>query len=659
MATLFEELTRAVHLHQAGNLDEAERIYRQILQGNPGEPNALYLLGMLAHQRGQHQAALELLGRAAVLLPRVEELRTSLAAVYLGQADALVQQRKWDEALASYDEALRLRPACPEAHNNRGYVLQQLGRPADAEASYRAALALAPDSADLLNHLGAALADQGRHEQAIASYQEAVRREAALVEARYNLAQSLAVLGRHDEALAELEQVVLSKPDFAEALANLGNLYKDQGRIEEAIACYHRAATVRPELLGIQSNLLDTLRYAADYDPETVFVEHRRRGVLFGPADAKYQPLQPIDRSSGRRLRIGYLTAGFSQTGLGRYTAAVAGAHDRGQVEVFCYPQMPRPDAMTEHIQRLADHWRPVAHLSDDHAADLIRQERIDVLVDLSGHTGNNRLGVFARKPAPIQVTHFGYCDSTGLPAMDYRLTDRHCDPPGQTERWHVEQLVWLPQVQWCYVPACRLEVSPLPARRAGQVTFAAFSKLAKITSPMLTLWAQILEALPEARLLVVAGAGSAGDERLRKAFSQHEIAPERVQLVQRQSHEAYYLLYHEVDIGLDVYPFSGCFITADSLFMGVPVVSRAGSSAITRQGLALLSQVGLEDLVATTPENYVELAVGLAHDLPRLRALRAGLRNQLERSPLMDVTGFTRSLEAAYRTIWGRFCKS
>jgi len=684
MATIAEALAVALQYHQAGNLAQAEQLYRQILQANPAEGNALHLLGMLAHQVGQPDKALALIGQAVAVLPQVAEFHSNLAGVYLalgrwdeaigcyGQAlrlrpdlpelhynlgDALAQQHKWVEAVACYRQGLALRPTDAEAYRKLGFALVEQGRLVEAVASYREALRLGPDNADTFNNLGVALAEQGRFAEAEAVYRQALRLRPDFLGAHYNLGLALAEQWSYDEALVSFEQALRLKPDCVEALSGLATAYKNQGRLDEAIATYRKAIAAKPEDPIILSNLLLALHYDSSYDPATTFAEHLRWAGQFGLCPTLDKPPRPVKRDPGRRLRVGYVSPSFYENGLGRYGEAVIDAHDHGQIEVFCYANVLYPDALTQRIKASADHWRSLVGLSDDRAADLIRQDQIDLLIDLSGHTSGNRLGVFARKPAPIQVTHFGYCDTTGLAAIDYRLTDSFCDPPGQTERYHTEKLVRLPEVQWCYRPTPGPEVSSLPARQAGQVTFGSFNSLCKVTEPMIGLWSDILRGLPGSRMVVVSGGGTAGDERVLAAFDARGVGKERVTLVGRQPVDAYFRLHHGVDICLDTYPFTGCFTTADALWMGVPVISLAGPTFVTRQGVAILAQVALGDLATETPAGYVEVALRLGRDLPRLEELRSQLRDRLERSPLADVRRFTQHLEAAYRAMWELFC--
>jgi len=820
MPTIAEALALAVQYHQAGNLAQAEQIYRQILQANPAEGNALRLLGMVAHEVGQHQAALALLRQAVAILPHAGVCHASLATVCvaLGQWDeaeascrqalhcqpdspeahhnlgnvlnqrgrpqeavasfrealrlrpgyaeahnnlglalagqgqveeamacyrevlrlrpdlpephfnlgnayrtqrrsaeamacyeqalrlrpdyaeahynlglALAEQGRLAEAVGSYWEALRCQPDSPEAHYNLGNALNQMGNVQEAVASFRDALRWRPGYAGAHNNLGLALAEQGQVEEAMVCYREALRHEPGLAEAHYNLGNSLiqmgnvqeavacyqtalrlwpdlpgahhnlgsalATPGKSHEAQAAFEKALRLKPNYAEALNNLAGAYKDQGRLDEAIAHFRQAIALKPDLPFIHSNLLLTLLYHPGYEPEAIFAEHLRWAEQFAAPPAAHRPLQPIQRDPGRRLRIGYVSPDFREHVLGRYSEAVIAAHDRAQFEVFCYANVHQADARTQRIKASADHWRSVVGLSDDGVADLIRQDQIDLLVDLAGHTAGNRLGVFTRKPAPIQVAHLGYAATTGLTAIDYRLTDAHYDPPGRTERYFTEKLVRLPEVQWCYLPPLEPAGGPVPARRTGQVTFGSFNSLCKVTEQVIDLWSQILKGLPGSRIVVLAGAGSAGDERVLEAFARYGVDQGRVTLMGRQSQEAFYSLHQDVDICLDTFPFSGGFTTADALWMGVPVVSLAGAASASRQGVAVLNLVGLGDLVTETPTAYVETAIRLAQDLPRRDELRSRLRERL-RHTLGDVQRFTRRLEAAYRGMWEQFCQ-
>ncbi len=675
---------------QAGRYPEAAAHLQAALNILPDEARFHHSLGLVQYQQGRPHEAIVCYQRALALQPDLAQGHNNLGNAYKSQGQG-------EEALACYDRALRLAPDFAEAHNNRGNLLRQMGRLEEAEQSYRSAVRLRPDLPQPHYNLGLVLARQERLGDAVRCYGEALARWPQYVEARIALGDALTRLSRleeaeanyrqalrqaktsppptadapqassqrgaeaqnkRDEALACYEQAVRIQPDYADALINLANTYLQQGRQDEAVAGFRRALAARPQDPVIHSGLLFALHYPDDYDADACYTEHKRWAEKFADPTICHRPLHPINRDPDRRLRIGYVSADFRSHVVGRYAEAVIAAHQRDQVEVFCYARVPQADAVTNHIKASADHWHMIAGRSDADTANLILQDQIDLLIDLGGHTLGNCQGVFTRKPAPIQVTHFGYPSTTGLAVMDYRITDAYCDPPGETERWHTEKLVRLPETFWCYAPWASPEIGPLPAQRSGEVVFASACILSKVTDETIGLWSQVLRALPQSRILVVAGAGRVGDERVRAVFARHGITAERLTLVPRQGVDGYLRLFQTVDIVLDVYPFTGCNTTADALWMGVPVVSRVGPTAATRQGLSILSQVGLADLAVASPEAYVETAVRLAHDLPRLRELRGQLRPRVQ-STLGDVERFTRHLEAAYREMWQTFCET
>jgi predicted O-linked N-acetylglucosamine transferase (SPINDLY family) len=330
---------------------------------------------------------------------------------------------------------------------------------------------------------------------------------------------------------------------------------------------------------------------------------------------------------------------------------------DRSRFHVTCYAGVDRPDAVTQRLRGLAGAWRDIAGLPDDAVAELIRADAIDILVDLAGHTAGRRLLVFARKPAPVQVAHFGYPNTTGLAAMDYRLTDSYADPPGQTEAFHTEELVRLPEVAWCYQPSPAPAVGPLPALAAGYLTFGSLNNLAKVTAQVMARWSDLLRAVPGSRLLLLTGAGPQTDQRLRDRFRQKGIDSDRLLLMGRRPRDQYLELYRQIDIGLDPFPYNGGVTSCDALWMGVPMITLAGNSYASRQGVSLLSNLDLRDWIAQTPEEYVALAARRGKDLEDLQRLRSGLRERMQRSPLCDGARFTRRLEEAYRAMWRRWC--
>jgi predicted O-linked N-acetylglucosamine transferase (SPINDLY family) len=361
-------------------------------------------------------------------------------------------------------------------------------------------------------------------------------------------------------------------------------------------------------------------------------------------------------RDADRRLRIGYVSADFRDHAVGRNVLPLLREHDHRQMEIFCYSNVVRADALTDQLRRYADAWRGIVGLSDSQAATLIRQDGIDILVDLALHTAKKGLTVFAHKPAPVQVTYLGYCSSTGMDAMDYRLSDPYLDPSDSDLSIYTEQTIRLPETYWCYsVAGPTPEPSRPPAAAAGYVTFGCLNNFAKV-SPALDLWAEILQSVPRSRLIVHSYPGAHLDA-VRERFAGKGISPDRLEFPSRQPWPQYVRTYGRIDIALDPFPWGGGITTCDALWMGVPVVSLVGRTAVGRGGASILSNVGVPELIARTPQQYVQIAKGLAEDLPRLAELRRTLRGRMQASPLMDAPRFARNVEAAYRQIWRAWC--
>ena len=523
------------------------------------------------------------------------------------------------------------------------------------------AISLRPDYAEAYNNLGIALDEKGQVDDAIAAYRQAIRLRPAYGKALSNLGNALQAKQQLDEAIICHREAVASEPDLPAAHNNLGNVLKETGQIDEALIAYKRAAELSPESPGFDSNFV----FAHHYQPA-----HNAVAIADAHHQWNHRHAEPLrhsirssrnDRTADRRLMIGYVSADYGEHPVGRFLLPLLAHHDRGCVEVFCYSGASRADVIAQRLRQSADHWREIAGIGDQHVAEQIRDDGIDILVDLSGHTAGNRLLVFARKPAPVQVSYLGYPGTTGLKAIDYRLTDAFADPPGLTEQFHSETLVRLQYTTWCFAePSDAPPVGELPALRRGCVTFGSFNNLAKVTEPMLRLWSKILNQVPHSRLLLkAAGLASAGaSQRVRRTLSAHGIDAGRLDLRGPEpDHSSHLALYNEMDIALDTFPYHGTTTTCDALWMGVPVIALAGQSHVSRVGLSLLSNTGLPELIATGEEEYAALAIALAMDQDRLRTLRATLRERMRGSPLMNAPAFAWNFESAYRWMWQRWC--
>jgi predicted O-linked N-acetylglucosamine transferase (SPINDLY family) len=500
-------------------------------------------------------------------------------------------------------------------------------------------------------YLGTALQARGRLDDAIAAYRNSIRCAPQDAQAYSHLGAALCKKGQPDEAITVLKKAMELRPDLPQAQTNASVAYKDCGQLDEAIACCKRATELRPQSAVAHSNLILLQNYHPDYTAKMLLEETLRWAQRHAEPLAKnFQP-HLNERFLHRRLRIGYVSPDINIHPVGRFLVPLLTHHDHQNFEIHCYSDTQQIDPMTAQARKASDHWHEPAGLSDQELADQIRADQIDILIDLSLHTGS-RLLVFARKPAPVQVSWLGYPGTTGLAAIDYRLSDPLIDPVGQTESDYVERTLRIPSY-WCYQP---LQPSPavgrLPAEKNGQITFGSLSNFSKVTSVALEMWAEILNATSDSRLMLTSNPGQ-HRERVKRWFTDHGIDPQRILFVDRLPVLEYLAKYNEVDIALDTTPFAGGTTTCDALWMGVPVVTLSGKTAVGRSGVSLLTNVGLPELIAQSPRQYIEIAAGLAKDLPKLAVSRSQLRDKMQSSPLMDIRRFTADIENMYREIW------
>jgi predicted O-linked N-acetylglucosamine transferase (SPINDLY family) len=542
-----------------------------------------------------------------------------------------------------------------------GIINGQLGSWQEAVGCWHEAIAIQPENLDAHFNLGQGLIVLGRYEEALTHFQQILRSRPNDSAAYHGLGFALKQLFRLEEAAASFEQVLRLKPDLVEARNNLGMTYKDQGQLDLAIACFREALRAKPTYAEAHSNLLLAMLYSPALDPSAVFAEHRhwaeKHANVLLPLNT-----HPNTRDPDRRLRIGYVSPDLRTHSIAFFLAPLLVNHDPTAVEITCYANVSRPDAITGYFQTLAGKWRNIHSLPDEAVAKLIQEDAIDILVDLSGHTAHNRLLVFARRPAPVQVTYLGYPNTTGLSTIDYRFTDSWADPLGETDQWHTEELIRLPRGFLCYRSVDDAPpVAALPSLTTGQVTFGSFKILSKMTPEVVALWARILSAVPGSRLFLKNKSlhDIATAKHCRELFARHGIVGERLTLQGWQSGIGDHLnAYAHVDIALDTFPYNGTTTTCEALWMGVPVITLAGSLHAGRVGVSLLSQLELNDLIATDADGYVARAERWAKDLDGLSRLRADLRDRMANSSLCDGPAFARDVENAYRAIWRAWCK-
>jgi len=641
---------------QQHELDDAEHAYRRALAIAPHDANALTNLGTLLQARGRIDAAIPLLEAAVKAAPASPHALLNLGVALRARGDNAT-------AVTLLARVLELDAHFPEAAYNLGNALHALGNAREASLFYEHAIAVNPAHADAYNNLGNVFRELGDSTRAAEAFDKAIALRPDLVAAHNNAATLMRTLGRIDEAETRLRRALEIDPHHSVTHNNLGTVLKDAGRIEDGIACYREALRCDPDNVIAHSNLAYALTFSAE-DPEAPLEACRRWSAQH---EARYRATRQSharlgDEDRARRLRIGYVSPDFRNHCQALFMMPLLSHHDHARFEIYCYSTVVRPDEVTDRLKSHADVWRDVRTLDDDQLAQQIRDDRIDILLDLTMHMSDARPLLFARKPAPVQIAWLAYPGTTGIEAIDYRLTDPWLDPAG-SDRHYSEQSIRLADSFWCYdpltsstKPADMPEVNALPARDHGFLTFGCLNNPCKLTDRTLQMWRGVLHEAVDARLLLMAPHGAART-RLLERLASHGIGGERVRFVPFQSRADYLRTYCEIDIGLDTFPYNGHTTSLDASWMGVPVVTRVGATAVGRAGLSQSMNLGLAELVAHSDEQFVDIALQLARDLPRVARLREGLRARIAASPLMDGARFATQVEAAFRTAWERWC--
>lgn len=672
-------------LHQLGRDAEAKADCAKLLAASPASPAACHLMGVIEHGLGNAEAAVDWirrslrrqpgdanaecnLGLALKSLGRIDDamaayrraiaLKPDLAIAHSNLANLLRERGEAEAAVAAYREAVRADPQATVAHLNLAGLLRVRGQLDEALTVARRAVELGPRQAEAWSNLGLILSDKRASEEAVRAHRRAAELKPDDPVILGNLADGLNDIGAVGEAAETAERAIAIDPGQVAALITLGNALKEQGRAAEACEAFARAATLSPATVSAGSNRVFTMNYQAGVSAAELFEAHRAWATAHAAGLAPDRTSFDNPPDPDRRLTVGYVSPDFRAHSVAHFAEPLLTAHDRQALRIVCYAQVANPDNWTGVFRTLADDWRSTVGVGDDEVVRQIRRDGVDILVDLAGHTANNRLLVFARRAAPVQVTWLGYPNTTGLEAVDYRLTDAVADPPGDADTLHTEALYRLPGFL-CYL---RPRHTPPVAVRGGDgpVVFGSFNALAKITPELVAVWARILRRVPGSRLVLksrpLADAGTR--ERFRRLFAGHGIAAERLDLAGRTPTRGGHLgAYGAVDIALDPFPYNGTTTTCEALWMGVPVVTLAGDRHAARVGASILTRIGVRELIARDVDGYVDLAVVLAQDALRRRALRMGLRARVAASPLCDAEGFARTVEAAYRDMWRGWC--
>jgi predicted O-linked N-acetylglucosamine transferase (SPINDLY family) len=557
-----------------------------------------------------------------------------------------------------YDAGLVLRqilleqPDHADALHLAGVLEHRAGRSDEGAAFIRRAIAIAPNVPDYHNNLGLILAARGEVDEGTAALQKAIQLRPDFARAHNNLGSLYSEKRQWDPAISSFRTALALDPAYAEAESNLASALKETGDLDQAVERYRRAASFRGDP-KIGSNLVYLLYFHPQYGPAEVAEAHREWNRAFAAPLARAVRPHTNDRTPDRKLRVGYVSPDFRQHAVGRFIAPLFEHHNHEPFEIYCYSDVKWPDAMTRRLQGDADAWRDTGGMSDEQLAELVRSDRIDILIDLTMHMEGSRLLAFARKPAPVQITYLAYAGTTGLPTMDYRLSDPYLDPLNSAVNSHYSEKTLRLRSYWCYEsPAEAPAIVPPPAESVGHITFGCLNAFSKVSGPALDAWAGILARVPNARLILHSGEGSHRD-RVVARFAGQSISPSRVEFVTRLSAERYFAQYNRIDIALDPFPYPGGTTSCDALWMGVPVVTLAGSTAVGRAGVSILSTIKLPELIACGAEEYGSIAVGLAADAERRAALRSGLRGIMKEAPLMDAAGFARDFEGILRAVW------
>jgi protein O-GlcNAc transferase len=636
-------LNHAVEYLKTGNPERAEAALIGLVALDPLHAQAHHLLSLIAIRKGDLEYALGRAREAARLAPGNADFHLGLARVY-------VLRGRMAEAIHGYREAVRLRPDVQEWRLEFAAALVRTGRLDEAVAAYETGPPRPPDARAYFD-LGHALLQSRQPSEA----EQALLQAAVLAPESGGIQFYLALACREQDRPLDAEKAarraVAVAPDMPQGWFALGSALTRRTKHVEAVEHFREAISLLPEYEAARDGLLCTMNYSEHWSSREIYDAHMEWGRRFPRPES--MPVPPSSRATRHRPRVGYLSPDFRQHPVSHFIEPILRSHKRDRFEIFCYHSDVREDSVTTRLEGWVENWRPVGDASDAELENVLREDSLDILVELSGHTDGHRLAVLARRVAPIQITYLGYPNTTGLAAIDYRLTDRRADPPGESDYLHSEKLVRLPKAFLCYLPPETRGDSRIPPfRRNGNITFCSFNNLRKISPTCITLWARVLSRVPNSKLLIKTfGLQEPGLRTwLLEQFKQAGAGRDQVAFaVPTRDHNDHMQTYGEADIALDTFPYNGTTTTLDALWMGVPVITLAGDRHASRVGLSILSAVDLTELATRTPDEYVAAAAELAINTRKLEQLRSGLRERLASSPLTDGSAFTADLENVY----------
>ncbi|MBF0380748.1 MAG: tetratricopeptide repeat protein [Magnetococcales bacterium] len=639
---------------EQGNLDEAVDSYNNALSIEPNFAHALCNLGAVLRDQGKLDNALACLNKAVSIKPDYFDAHINLG-------NSLKELGQLDDAAKSLQNAITINPNSALAHCNLGVILLKQGKHDKATTSLQKAIEIQPDYAEALCNLGVAFKEQGQLNEAINYYHKATTVQPNFSEAHFNLGNLLSSQTRLEDAAVCYNNAITINPNYAEAYSNLAAVLKSQGNINEALFCYQKAVSIKPNFQEAHSNFLLCLQYSK-VNSKHILDHHKMWGKNHTQHLAKCTHTLPKSDDVNKQLHIGFVSGDFHKHSVSYFVESIFQSLNKKKFLIHCYYNSNIEDNVTEQLQTHVDKWRNIFAKNDETVVELVRSDKIDILVDLSGHTKNNRLLLFARKPAPIQVTYLGYPNTTGLDVMDYRITDEIADPQGEAEQFCVENLVRLKNGFLCYSPPSQTpDVAPLSLKTNGYVTFVSFNNLAKISAEVVKTWAKILNEVPDSKLLIKNNSLGCPSVKNRyiSLFEQESIDASRLILLPRvEDVEDHLSTYAKGDIALDPFPYNGTTTTCEALWMGVPVIALRGERHSGRVTASILTQVGLEEHIAENVDEYIEKAVVLANDHSKLKKYRKKLRSKIKKSSLCDGKEFSKNMASAFRDMWKKWCE-
>ena len=636
---------------ELGQLEAAAKCYEQALAIKPDYAEVHYNLGLTLQESGQLEAAVKSYEQVLAIKPDYAEAHSNLGITLkeLGQLEA---------AIKSYEQATAIKPDFAEAHNNLGVSLQELGQLEVAVKCFEQALAIKPDFAEAHSNLGLTLHELGQLYAAAKRHEQAIAIKPDFAEAHNNLGNTLQELGQLDAAVKSYEQALAIKPDYAEPHSNLGNTLQELGQLDVAVKSYEQALAIKPDFAEAHSNLLFALNYHPDLSAEAIFEFYQEYDQRFGmPYRDQWQD-HANTKNLTRRLKIGYVSPDFRSHSMNHFLAPLLDHHNRDEFEIYAYAEIIKEDKMTEFYKNSADHWIKTNNISDDALSELIRSHEIDILIDLAGHTKENRLGVFARKPAPVSVSMFGYGYTTGLSAIDYFVGDEALFPEG-CKHLFSEHPFRLPSPGFCYQPTGELgKVNNLPALEKGYVTFGTLTRSVRINHKTIQVWSEVLKQVKDSKLIL--NSKSFVDSNFQKTmagrFSAEGISRDR--LIMGFNSPPWDVL-RQIDISFDCFPHNSGNTLLESLYLGVPYITLSSRPSVGRIGASILIAVNNSEWIAETEKEYIDKAVALASNLPDLAKIRSQLRAKLQSSPITNEIDFVKKLEIAYRQMWKKWCEN